>query len=205
MDTNQFENIEQYITSLDFFDSFTDIFEADSFDQIDQIDQNISSQESNMNASTNESIFSTIPDLYGSFDAQNNDTSSSQTTSPIQSDISNLNTLETCDNSKSPDNLASIANYSTEPISLVFTDPNNEQMKIRSEIIFNFDRIENESSLKQIEKEIEGIKESFKVIIDKNDTTLELNEKTDNDDDDDSDDDDNDYYSSEVKKSSYIN
>jgi len=155
---NQFENFEQYITNLDFFDSFTDTFEMNSFDQIDQIYQNISSQDSNMNTSANELIFSTIPELYGSFNT--------------------------------PETLASVANFSAEPISIVFTDPNNDQMRVTSEIIFNFNRIESESSLKQIEKEIEGIKESFKVIIDKNDTTLELFDKTeDEDDDDDSNDD----------------
>lgn len=169
-----------------------------SFDQIDQIYQNISSQDSNMNTSANELIFSTIPELYGSFNTEHIDNSPSQTTSPIQSDILSLNTSETNDISKSPETLASVANFSAEPISIVFTDPNNDQMRVTSEIIFNFNRIESESSLKQIEKEIEGIKESFKVIIDKNDTTLELFDKTEDEDDDD--DSNDDVSQSEAKK-----
>jgi hypothetical protein len=56
-----------------------------------------------------------------------------------------------------------LTNYSFDPISIVFTDPNNDQCKINSEIILNFDHIENENCLKQIEKQIENIKESFKI------------------------------------------
>ena len=184
MDTTQFESFEHYISNLDFLDSFTDVFEMSNFDQ----NSAATCQEPSILTNINDfSANSTLPDSYDSFLVQSSDSSSNYNTSPIQSTNSTLNSSETNDISDSPETIASQTNFSTDPISILFTDPNNQNLQFTSEIIFNFDRIESESCLKQIEKEIEGIKESFKVVIEKFDTTVELNEKSTDEDDDSSD------------------
>jgi hypothetical protein len=152
-ESNQLESLEHMISNLESFDSFTDLFDLNNIDEFNTF--------SAFDTNDDKQILNSIAS-----------TESNDSYLLIQNSVSPVNNQQNL----SVDELENKINYSFDhPISLVFTDPNNDQVQINSEIILNFDHIENESCLKQIEKQIENIKDSFKIIVDKNDTTVELN------------------------------
>lgn len=150
-ESNQLESLEHMISNLESFDSFTDLFDLNNIDEFNTFSTFENDDKQILNSISTESNDSYLL---------------------TQNSVSPINNQQ----NSSVDELENKINYSFDhPISLVFIDPNNDQVQINSEIILNFDHIENESCLKQIEKQIENIKDSFKIIVDKNDTTVELN------------------------------
>lgn len=165
VDSNEMNGFEQMFTDLD---SFTDCFNFDELNDpiqtvnnLFELTENFNDSESNFllndssvspGYSTHSSELTVLPSL---------STSSSDSNDSIQQAQTQNNTINS--NSKP----------TIEPLTIVLKN-NKDQMTVTSEIILNFDQINDENCLKLIEKEIESVKETFKVLIDKKETVLDL-------------------------------